>query len=108
MSVELRGIDAGELAEFIRAETPAWGNRVTDAGLAHHAAILEPERVTVCVDGGRFVGGAAILTRQLTVPGERQLPMAAVTWVIRPPHPPPSGPDAPARHRPAREAARRR
>ncbi|MEA2672248.1 MAG: hypothetical protein QOG45_2468 [Chloroflexota bacterium] len=87
MSVELRGIDAGELAEFVRAEAPAWGNRITDADIAREASILEPDRVTACVDDGHVVGGAAILTRQLTVPGERQLPMAAVTWVfVHPTH----------------------
>ncbi len=87
MSIELRGIDAGELPEFIRAKTPAWGHRVTDADVARESAILEPDRTTVCVDGGRFVGGATILTRQLTVPGERLLPMAAVTWVfVHPTH----------------------
>jgi predicted acetyltransferase len=85
--VEVRGIDDDELSEFIRAEAPAWGHRVTDVGIDQQRAILEPDRVTVCVDDGRFVGGAAILTRKLTVPGERQLPMAAVTWVfVHPTH----------------------
>jgi hypothetical protein len=65
MSVELYGIQASQLAHVIRDETLAWGDRITDAGVARHTTIVEPGRVTVCVDDGHFVGRAAMLTRQL-------------------------------------------
>jgi predicted acetyltransferase len=42
---------------------------------------LELDRSIGVFDGQTQVGGASIFTFRLTVPGERQVPMAGVTWV---------------------------
>jgi predicted acetyltransferase len=48
---------------------------------------LEPERFTVAFDGDEVVGTAAILTRQMTLPGAGPTPVAAVTTVaVKPWH----------------------
>lgn len=48
---------------------------------ARHRAVFEPERFHGVYDADLVVGGAGILTRNLTLPGSEPHPVAAVTAV---------------------------
>lgn len=92
-AVEIRRIDPDETRAFTVSEHVPFLERLDDdEALARAAAHLEPERSWVGVDGGRFVANAAVLTRNLTVPGPPgascpTVNLAAVTAVaVHPTH----------------------
>ena len=86
MAVEIRTVASDEVEAWIRSEDPRWGTAPDEELLPSFRESIEPDRSLVAVDGGRFVGGATILTSSLGVPGGR-VPAAGVTWVsVHPTH----------------------
>lgn len=86
MSVEVRTLAEGELEDFLRAETPAWGYAARPDELEGSRHLLEVDRVVVASDGPLIVGGSAMLSQRLTLPGGR-VRMGGLTYVfVRPTH----------------------
>ncbi|MEU6331825.1 GNAT family N-acetyltransferase [Streptomyces sp. NPDC047049] len=82
----LRPITDGEFAIWARVIANTYGSDRSDEELAHERATIELDRTIAAFDGDTPVGGAAIYTRSLTVPGA-VLPVAGVTWVgVAPTH----------------------
>ncbi|MEU0212253.1 GNAT family N-acetyltransferase [Streptomyces canus] len=82
----LRPVSDGEFATWARMIANAYGSDWSDEELAHMRAAIELDRTIAAFDGNTPVGGAALYTRSLTVPGA-VLPVAGVTWVgVAPTH----------------------
>ncbi|WP_019067342.1 GNAT family N-acetyltransferase [Streptomyces hokutonensis] len=82
----LRPVIDGEFATWARMIANAYGSDWSDEELAHIRAAIELDRTIAAFDRNTPVGGAALYTRSLTVPGA-VLPIAGVTWVgVAPTH----------------------
>jgi predicted acetyltransferase len=82
----LRPVTEDEFAAWARMIANTYGIDRSDEDLVRERAGLELERTIAAFDEDIPVGGAAICTRSLTVPGAR-LPVAGVTWVgVAPTH----------------------
>ncbi|AWW43393.1 GNAT family N-acetyltransferase [Streptomyces cadmiisoli] len=82
----LRPVADGEFAVWARMIADTYGNDLSDEDLTRERAAVELDRTIAAFDGHTPVGGAAIYTRCLTVPGA-VLPVAGVTWVgVAPTH----------------------
>ncbi|MFE3772168.1 GNAT family N-acetyltransferase [Streptomyces sp. NPDC059122] len=85
-SLLLRRVTDGEFASWARMIANTYGSDRSDEELARERAAIELNRTVAALDGDTPVGGAAIYTRSLTVPGA-VLPVAGVTWVgVAPTH----------------------
>jgi predicted acetyltransferase len=86
VAVEVRAAAPEELEDFVRAEAPAWGHPIYEFQVQLARQFFEPERTLMALDGGVIVGGAAMRSMRLAVPGAR-LRMAGLTFVyVRPTH----------------------
>lgn len=81
MDIEIRPIEADELAAFARAEHVPFGEHFRDEGIDVVRGLTELDRTLAAVDDGAIVGTAAAITSQLTLPGATTAPVAAVTAV---------------------------
>ncbi|WP_235618125.1 GNAT family N-acetyltransferase [Streptomyces sp. CB02400] len=82
----LRPVTDDEFAVWARMIANTYGSDRSDEELARERAAIELDRTIAAFDGGMPVGGTAIYTRSLTVPGAG-LPVAGVTWVgVAPTH----------------------
>lgn len=82
----LRPVTDGEFARWARTIANTYGSDLSDEELARARAAIELDRTIAAFDGNIPVGGTAIYTRSLTVPGA-SLPVAGVTWVgVAPTH----------------------
>lgn len=92
MSVVVRRIDPSEIPAFGTSVQVPFLDPGNDDTVEFWARVVEPARAWVAVDRGRFVGNAAVLTRDVTVPGPDggpcpTIPLAAVTAVgVHPTH----------------------
>ena len=92
MSVDIRRIEPVEVPAFGASVEIPFLETGNDAHMEFWAQMLEPARTWVAVDAGRFVGNAAVLTRDVTVPGPDgqpcpTVPLTAVTAVgVHPTH----------------------
>jgi predicted acetyltransferase len=78
--MDLRPIDAGELASFAEAAEAAFHEAAPADYVTHMAETFEPERSLAVFDDGRPVATTAIYTRALTIPGAT-VPAACVSQV---------------------------
>jgi predicted acetyltransferase len=78
--MELQPLGADEAPAALAAIAAAFLNDVDEEEAALDAKVLEPERTLVARDDGRIVATAAVLSRELTVPGG-PVPVAAVSLV---------------------------
>jgi predicted acetyltransferase len=84
--MKIETIEAGELDAVLAAVVDAFLEDVDPAEIALDRKVLEPERTLVARDGGRIVGTAGVVSRELTVPGG-PVPVAGVTIVgVAPSH----------------------
>jgi predicted acetyltransferase len=81
VGIEIRGIEAAELASLGTALFWAFGAHPTDEELEDELTVAEVDRLIGVVDAGRFVGCAGAYTFDLTVPGGTRIPVAGVTMV---------------------------
>jgi predicted acetyltransferase len=87
MTIEIRPVPAKDLRGWFEAVNTAFGEDVTDEQWALDQKITEPDRVLGVYDGDRVVGGGAIFTFRMTVPGGRKADVAGVTMVgVMPTH----------------------
>lgn len=92
MSVDVRRIEPAEIPAFATSVGVPFLDPGNEGAAEFWAGVVEPARTWVAVDGGRFVANAAVLTRDVTVPGPDgqpcpTLPLAAVTAVgVHPTH----------------------
>lgn len=92
MSVDIRRIEPSEIAAFGASAEVPFLDPGNEAAIESWSRVVEPARAWVAVDGGRFVANAAVLTRDVTVPGSDgspcpTIPLAAVTAVgVHPTH----------------------
>jgi predicted acetyltransferase len=92
MSVDIRRIEPSEIPAFGASVEIPFLDPGNDDAIEFWTRMLEPARTWVAVDAGRFVGNAAVLTRDVTVPGPEgqpcpTVPLAAVTAVgVHPTH----------------------
>lgn len=78
--IEIRAVDAEELASFPATTFRAFGERPPEDATAFVAG-LEPQRSFAAFHGGRIVGTAATLSLELTIPGGVSLPVGGLSWV---------------------------
>jgi predicted acetyltransferase len=84
--VLLEPIAPDEVPALLAATAAAFLSDFDEEEAALDARVVEPERTLVARDGGRIVATAAVLARELTVPGGR-VPLAAVSFVsVAPSH----------------------
>ncbi|WP_211351846.1 GNAT family N-acetyltransferase [Haloactinospora alba] len=76
----LRPLEPGEFDAWARMTCDTYGSEWREGALRNAASTIELDRTTAAFDGGEVVGGGAILTRTMTVPGA-VLPVAGVTLV---------------------------
>ncbi len=69
MTIELRIARPDDIEPFMRAVARAFGEEVRAEELASWRARLEPDRVFIGWDGAAAVGGGALYSLRLTVPG---------------------------------------
>lgn len=79
---ELRPVTREELPAFTRTELAAFGERPGDpARIDLDWTSLELDRTLAAFDGDEIVGTGRLFTFELTMPGGRLLPAAAVSWI---------------------------
>lgn len=76
-----RTLAAEELPEFVAVLFRAFLNDPESGAVAAELGLLEPHRTHGAFDGDELVGGATMLTRQMTLPGAGPHPVAAVSCV---------------------------
>jgi predicted acetyltransferase len=82
MGIDLRPVQPDELEAYTRVDLAAFGEKLTDpARLELDWTRLELDRTLAAFDDGRIVGTGRLMSFELTVPGARQIPAAAVTWI---------------------------
>ncbi len=86
MTIEIRDLRPDELRPWLEAVETAFGEGVREERIAGFERIIERDRMLAAVDGDTIVGGGAIFSLGLTIPGG-ELPAAGVTAVgIMPTH----------------------
>jgi predicted acetyltransferase len=79
---ELRPVTRDELPAFTRTDLAAFGERPSDpARLELDWTGLELDRTLAAFDGDEIVGTGRLFSFELTMPGGRPLPAAAVSWI---------------------------
>jgi predicted acetyltransferase len=79
---ELRPVTPEEVPAFTRVDLAAFGERPPDpARLELDWTSLELDRTLAAFDGDEIVGTGRLFSFELTMPGGRLLPAAAVSWI---------------------------
>jgi predicted acetyltransferase len=79
---ELRPVTREELSAFTHTELAAFGERPADpARIDLDWTSLELDRTLAAFEGDDIVGTGRLFTFELTMPGGRLLPAAAVSWI---------------------------
>jgi predicted acetyltransferase len=87
MDIEIRAIDREDYPRWVVPLVTAFGEDVDEYWTELDMRLLEFDRTLGAVDRGEFVGSAAVLTIDLTVPGPAPVPIAGVTMVgVSPTH----------------------
>jgi predicted acetyltransferase len=81
MPWEIRPITPDELPAFIRVDGAAYSSPQSDEEIESARGPFEFDRSLVAVEGERFIGSAAAMSFDLTLPGYTTIPVAGVTWV---------------------------
>jgi predicted acetyltransferase len=82
MDFELRPVTREEVPSFARVDLTAFGERPPDAArLELDWTSLELDRTLAAFDGDEIVGTGRLFSFELTMPGGRLLPAAAVSWI---------------------------
>ncbi len=81
MDIEIRTIDREDYQAWVRPLEAAFAEEPSEFWTELDMRLLEFDRTLAAVDEGEFVGSAAVLTLDLTVPGPTPVPMAGVTMV---------------------------
>jgi predicted acetyltransferase len=82
LDFELRPVTHDELPAFTRTDLIAFGERPADpARLELDWTSLELDRTLAAFDGDEIVGTGRLFSFELTMPGNRLLPAAAVSWI---------------------------
>jgi predicted acetyltransferase len=76
--LELRPIEAGEVAAFVRAVESAFGHVPSEENLAYWSELTIPDQTLAVVDGGRIVATAAWNAFELTLPAAAGLPFPVI------------------------------
>jgi predicted acetyltransferase len=78
---ELRPVTRDELPAFTRTDLTAFGERMEPARLELDWTNVELDRTLAAFDGDEIVGTGRLYSLELTMPGGRLLPAAAVSWI---------------------------
>jgi predicted acetyltransferase len=78
---ELRPVTRDELPEFTRTDLTAFGERLEPARLELDWTSVELDRTLAAFEGDEIVGTGRLYSLELTMPGGRLLPAAAVSWI---------------------------
>jgi predicted acetyltransferase len=85
--MRVRAIRAGEAERFVEHVLGAFETEPAPEQLEALVRVLEPERCVVAEDGASWVASAGASTRELSLPGGRTAPCAAIAFVTtRPTH----------------------
>jgi predicted acetyltransferase len=76
----VRPLEASEVEAFVRAAHLAFGEQPTAEEVELSREELELERALVAVEAGEIVGTIAAVTMDLTLPGNRLLPIGGLSW----------------------------
>jgi predicted acetyltransferase len=77
----LRPVTRDELPAFTRTDLIAFGERMDSARLELDWTSLELDRTLAAFEGDEIVGTGRLFSFELTMPGGRLLPAAAVSWI---------------------------
>jgi predicted acetyltransferase len=78
---ELRPVTEEEWPDYVRSVEAAFGTHPDEADYAEWRAVAELDRTLCAFEGDRIIGNAGAFSLELTVPGDRVVPMAGVTAV---------------------------
>lgn len=79
MSIEIRGIEPGEIRDVRQLDTLLFGYAAeADDPLGE---LLDLDRILCAFDAGRMVGTSAVLPLEVALPGGARVRMAGITWV---------------------------
>jgi predicted acetyltransferase len=77
----LRPVTRDELPAFTRTDLIAFGEKMEPARLELDWTSLELDRTLAAFDGDEIVGTGRLFSFELTMPGHKLLPAAAVSWI---------------------------
>lgn len=81
MELDIRPITPEEFPAFIRTNEAAFGHVSSEEEIERWRSLFEIDRTLAVFDEGRIVGTAGAFSFELTLPGQRLLPVAGVTAV---------------------------
>ncbi|HZQ26169.1 MAG TPA: GNAT family N-acetyltransferase [Acidimicrobiales bacterium] len=81
MDIEIRPVVEDEYPQYARRVARAFGEHLSDEGLAAWREAAEPDRTVAAFDAGDIVGTADAWTMELTLPGLATIPAPGVTAV---------------------------
>jgi len=80
-SVEIRPIGEDEFPEALAVSQAAFGEAATQEDIDSWFPSFPFARSLAAFDSGRMVAISAVFSMELTVPGEKAIPMGGLTWV---------------------------
>jgi predicted acetyltransferase len=81
MNYELRPVTEEEWPAYVRSVEAAFGSHPDDDDVASWRAVAEIDRTLAAFEGDRIIGNAGAFSLELSLPGDRTIPMAGVTAV---------------------------
>ncbi len=81
MSWEIRPVTPDELPAFIRVDGAAYSSPQTNEEIESARGPFEFDRSLAAIEDGRFIGSAAAMSFDLTLPRYATTPVGGVTWV---------------------------
>jgi predicted acetyltransferase len=79
--IDVRALGPGEIEGFLDVFDAAWAFALDEEQRRHHAAVVAPETRFGAFTEGALAGTVMSFAMELTVPGQRQVPMAGVSYV---------------------------
>ena len=79
--IEICRLREEDFPAAVRVEGYAFGEHPTDEEIGVYRAAFNVDRTFCAVEQGALVGTASVMEMELTLPGEKVIPVAALTWV---------------------------
>ena len=79
--IEIRRLREEDFPAAVKVEGFAFGEQPTEDDVGVFRAAFNVDRTFCAVDDGNLVGTASVMDMELTLPGNRLIPVAALTWV---------------------------
>ena len=79
--IQIRRLREEDFPEVVRVEGAAFGEQAAPEEVAVFRAGFNVDRTLCALEDGALVGTNSVMDMELTLPGDRVIPVAALTWV---------------------------